>query len=127
MTNYLGIDYGLAHIGLALAQSSLATPLNQLKNDLNLFSNLNKLISHHMITHIIVGLPSGPIEQDVRSFASQLNRLTNIPVILHDETLSSQEATQKLSEIGASRQKRRNNHSYAATLILEDYLQSVLH
>lgn len=126
MTNYLGIDFGLAHIGLAVAESILATPLPGLKNDSKLFNKLKTITQNLNITHIIVGLPSGPIESLTRTFVETLKSQLNLPVSLHDETLSSHDAKEKLLEAGSSRKKRHNDHSYAAVLILEDYLESVL-
>ncbi|EKD94203.1 MAG: hypothetical protein ACD_27C00007G0002 [uncultured bacterium] len=125
MTQYLGIDYGLAHLGLALAEHTLATPLPFLPNDSKLLSRLHSLCSQHQVTQIIVGLPTGPLESAVRQFALLLQNHLALPVTLHDETLSSYEAQQKLRHPGVSAHKRRHDHSYAAALILEDYLESV--
>lgn len=121
---YLGIDYGLAHIGVAYSEHTLATPLPILPNDDRLIKNLKSLITEHNITHIILGLPSGPVEQSVRSFAQKLESESGLPVIFHDETLSSYEAKKQLLAAGASRTRRKDEHSIAAALILEDYLES---
>lgn len=123
MTKYLGIDYGLAHIGLAISEYSLATPLPSLVNDSTLFSQLSSLITVQGITTIVCGLPEGKLAPQITQFAKQLGSITGLPVILHLETLSTQEAMQKLQEAGASRAKRKNDHAYAACLILEDYLE----
>ncbi len=125
MTVYLGIDYGLAHIGLAVADGPLATPLPPLPNDSSLLPRLSSLISAHHITHLVLGLPSGPVEGAVRQFASQLKSTFSLPVSLHDETLSSHDAQNLLRRPGVSADKRRHDHSYSAALILEDYLESV--
>ncbi|GAB4026133.1 MAG: Holliday junction resolvase RuvX [Candidatus Microgenomates bacterium] len=126
MTNiYLGIDYGTVHVGLALAEHMLATPLPTLRNDKQLIPNLKKIITTHQITHIIIGLPSGRLVSEIQQFASSLSLTVNLPIILHDETLSTQDVSRQLVEAGASRSKRRSEHSYSAALILEDYLDSV--
>lgn len=122
---YLGIDYGLAHIGVAYSEYTLATPLPILPNDDSIFSHLSTLISKYHITHIILGLPSGPVEVSVRTFAQKLESETSLPVIFHDETLSSHEAKAQLLASGVSQSRRRDEHSVAAALILEDYLESV--
>jgi len=123
MTKYLGIDYGLAHVGLALAESLLSTPLPTLPNDQHLLSRLATLAKAEGITSIICGLPEGKLAPQITQFAKQLGSITGLSVILHLETLSTQEAMQKLQEAGASRAKRKNDHAYAACLILEDYLE----
>lgn len=121
---YLGIDYGLAHIGVAYSEHTLATPLPILPNDDRLIINLKSLIKEYHISHIVLGLPSGPVEQSVRSFAQKLESESGLPVIFHDETLSSHDAKSQLIASGASRSRRGQEHSVAAALILEDYLES---
>lgn len=123
MKKYLGIDYGLAHIGLATSEHTLATPLKSVPNDSAIFSLLSSRIKQEGITHIICGLPEGKLVPVISDFAKQLSDLTGLPVILHQETLSTQDAKSKLREAGASRAKRRDDHAYAACLILEDYLE----
>lgn len=121
---YLAIDYGRAHIGLAVADGPLATPLPPHPNDKSLTPHLAALIAHHQITHLIIGLPTGPLALEITSFAAALREHFQLPVTLHDETLSTQQATHQLAVIGASRRKKKHEHSYAAALILEDYLES---
>lgn len=123
MTKYLGIDYGLVHIGLATSEHTLATPLVSLHNDGSLISSLVSLVTREGITTIICGIPEGMLAPKVEDFAARLRLATNLPVILHGETLSTQEAKQKLREAGASRAKKKDDHAYAACLILEDYLE----
>jgi putative transcription antitermination factor YqgF len=123
MSKYLGIDYGLAHIGLATSESTLATPLESLKNNENLLSNLSRIIKEEGITKIVCGIPEGKLVDEIKRFAAKLSELTGIEVILHQETLSSQDAVRLLNEAGASRAKKQNDHAYAACLILEDYLE----
>lgn len=123
MTKYLGIDYGLAHIGLATSEHSLATPLPSLHNDEHLLPHLKKIIDSEHITHIVCGIPEGKLVPIIQDFAAQLESQAGIPVVLHPETLSSQEAIHKLAQSGASRAKKRDDHAYAACLILEDFLE----
>lgn len=122
MTKYLGIDYGLKHVGLATAEVALATPLQSVNNDPALLSRLSALIAKEGITAVICGLPEGKLAPTIKQFAAELHKLTGLKVILHPETLSTQEALSHLRESGASRAKLHNDHVYAACLILEDYL-----
>lgn len=123
MTKYLGIDYGLVHIGLATSEHTLATPLPSMLNTQSLISNLATLILSEGITTIVCGIPEGALAPQVEAFASLLRSATGLPVILHQETLSSQDAKFKLHEAHASLAKKKNDHAYAACLILEDYLE----
>ena len=121
--NYLGLDYGLAHIGIALAETSLATPLPPVHNNEHLLSRLKDLVKEYSVAKIVCGVPEGRLVPVIENFAKELESFTGVEVVLHPETLSTQEALQKLKESGASRAKRQNDHSYAACLILEDYLE----
>ena len=124
MTVYLGLDYGRAHIGTALAERSLATPLTTIKNTsrAEVIAHLSRYISDHKIEAIVCGVPEGELKSEIEAFSHELENVCNIPVVLHPETLSSQEAIAKLREGGASHKKLQNDHAYAAVLILEDYL-----
>ena len=78
-----------------------------------------RVIRKHAIT--VVTLEIGP--PVIEKFATDLHEFSGLPVTLHPETLSSQEAISKLIAVGASRAKKKNDHAYAACLILEDYLE----
>lgn len=125
MTVYLGLDYGERHIGVALADGPLATPLLSLdmEPDRSL-PHLAKLVSDHHIEEIILGLPEGRLEDKIRRFGEELSRLTGKPVIYHEETLLTKEAIRALREAGASKKKLMNDHIYAACVILEDYMET---
>ena len=122
MTKYLGIDFGLAHVGLATSEHMLATPLPSLHNNKNLLSNIVAVVRGEGITTIVCGIPEGKLAPKVEQFAADLRSATGLPVILHQETLSSHDAKFKLHEAHASLAKKKNDHAYAACLILEDYL-----
>ncbi len=123
MTTYLGIDYGLSHVGLAISEHQLATPLKSLPNQPDLVSRLKTIIFDNQITQVVCGIPEGKLAPTIEQFARDLELATGIPVTLHPETLSSQEAIQKLRAAGASKAKQKDDHAYAACLILEDYLE----
>jgi len=126
MTTYLGIDYGLSHLGLALADGPLAQPLYSLKVvDLpKTLSELSTVLDHYHVNVIILGLPEGKLAPVVKAFARSLTRMSSLPIYLHPETLSTKEALIKLRSSGASQKKLQNDHVYAACLILEDYLEA---
>lgn len=122
MKNYLGIDYGRVHLGVALSEGYLSTPLVSLTNSKEVLNDILKLVTRHQVTSIIVGLPEGSLAKEVTQFANQLGEYTQIPVVLHPETLSTVEALSSLRASGAKRHKLKNDHVYAACLILDDYL-----
>ncbi len=121
---YLGIDYGLKHVGLSLADSPLASPLTQTtyQSEKQLFDFVTQVIYEQQVKAIVVGLPDGKLSGKVKDFGTRLNKLTNLPVYYQDETLSTFEAKQKLLQAHKPQKKRRLDHQAAATLILQNYL-----
>lgn len=124
---YLGIDFGLKHVGLAIADGPLAEPLGE-KNysrPEELLNYLKRLCHEQAIDKIVIGLPEGPLAEVVTQFSTELVSLTNKEVIYQDETLTSQEAKKKLIEAGAPQKKRRLDHQAAAALILQEFLDTI--
>lgn len=126
MKKILAVDYGRVNLGFAFTESLIADPLAgiKVKTQDDLLTSVLSIVQEYKPELIIVGLPEGPLEQEVRSFATELATAVESKIILHPETLSTQEAVIKLREGGAKRKKLQNDHSYAAALILEDYLAS---
>lgn len=125
--NYLGIDFGLSHLGLSIAQSPLAEPLAEKTYQTldQAASYILRLCQDHQIEVLVLGLPEGKLAPRVREFGFMLSRLANLPVYYQDETLSTIEAKQKLLAAHTPQKKRRQNHSAAAALILQDYLDTI--
>ena len=112
--NYLGLDYGAAHIGVALATGPLAEPLATLNTN-TCISELEILISQHNIKGIIIGNAAS-------DFLNQL-AIFNLPIHQTDETLSSQDAVKSLLHTTQSR-RQQLEHSAAAAIILQSWLDS---
>src|SRR5438874_6775044 len=113
----LGLDLGEKTIGLALTDTLLtvATPLKTLKrgkfgSDAGIIMGL---IAEHRIGAIIVGLPlnmdgsAGPSAQSAQAFARNFAKLSDCPVVLVDERLSTAAVTRTLVDADASRVRRR--------------------
>lgn len=126
MKRILAIDYGRVNLGFAFTESMIADPIAgvKVKTQDDLLTSVLSITQEYQPELIIVGLPEGPLEQEVRSFAAELATVVKSKIVLHPETLSTQEAVTKLREGGAKRKKLQNDHSYAAALILEDYITS---
>lgn len=60
ISHILGIDYGKAKVGLALAEDEtrIAFVYTTLKNDKNFLDNLVKIIEKESVGKIIIGIPS---------------------------------------------------------------------
>jgi len=124
---YLCIDFGLKHLGLAIADGPLAEPLGEKKysQQEKLFNYLNRVIIQQQIDKIVIGLPEGRLAGTVKQFAEKLTERSGREVVFQDETLSTQEAKAKLIAAHAPQKKRRLDHSAAAALILQDYLDTI--
>lgn len=120
--NYLGLDYGQKHIGVAISAGLLAEPLTTIPNN-NLLTRLKQLITAHKIRTVVIGQPAGQLASEVRQLASWLSSL-NLIVELADETLSTQDAVKSLLHSG--RKKRAaNEHAAAAAIILQSWLDGI--
>lgn len=124
MPVYLSLDPGLSQTGVAISfEGKLAEPLTAFDSH-DLINQIKVLIEKHHPDVIVIGEPnSGPIKDLALILHDEIKTIFSGQVILHEEDLSSQEATQKMIEGGMAKQRRQGgNHSAAATLILQDYL-----
>lgn len=122
---YLAIDYGLRHLGLAVSFDSLAEPLGQLdyRREEEALRRLAQVCREEKIERIVVGISEGKMADRTRGFAQRLAKETGLAVEFEDETLTSQEAKQRLIESGKGRKQRgRQNHQAAAALVLQAFL-----
>jgi putative Holliday junction resolvase len=112
----LGLDLGEKTIGLALSDTtrSVASPFQTLKRG-RLKADaavLTKLIAEHHIGGLIVGLPlnmdgsDGPSAQSARAFARNFSAISECPLALIDERLSTAAVTRTLLDADASRRRR---------------------
>ena len=135
--SYLGFDYGLRRIGVAVGQSLTATaqPLttissHQQKPDWDAIADL---ISTWRPEGLVVGIPvhmdgqEQPITQAARKFCRQLHGRFQLPVFEMDERLSSMEAEHLIAQQRATGQHKKTQKSdidkMAAQLILQSWLQ----
>jgi putative Holliday junction resolvase len=132
----LGLDLGEKTIGLALSDTTLtvATPFKTLKR--GKFKTdaaiLLGLIAEHRIGGLIVGLPlnmdgsEGPSVQSARAFARNFVGLSDCPVVLVDERLSTAAVTRTLLEADVSRRQRAGVvDKMAAAYILQGALDQL--
>jgi putative Holliday junction resolvase len=143
----MGIDYGRARIGLAIANadSGLPRPLITLKrvNRNEDMRRLRELVREHGVGQIVVGLPlrldgtRGEMAEEATRFAARVRKQLNLPVTMLDERLTSWEAERLLEEQGGhflrdakatQRKGKRENarisvDAVAAAVILKEYLE----
>ena len=128
---YLGLDYGLRKIGLAISEGQIATPLkvvevSGLKDAVN---KITSVIEKEGIDRVVIGVPeSGQVKNAVKKFITELKAtLKNelVSVIEADETLSSQNAKDLMIDLDLSQEARKKEDAYSAALILQNFLDSI--
>lgn len=129
----IGIDAGTKTLGLALSDvtRTIASPLETIirkKFSLDA-ARLFGLAREHQVGGLVVGLPAnldgteGPRAQGIRALTRNLNKLSDLPILLWDERLTTQLAERMLIEADQSRKRRGEViDKLAATLILQSAL-----
>ena len=132
---YLGLDVGAKRIGVAVSDELGLTAhpvltLDRKRNPRDDLRSLARLARRFGVAGIVVGQPlylSGdPSPRSVKTevFAVELGKLTELPIHLWDERLTTHEAHQILYKAGRERQEhRRIVDQVAAVLILESFLK----
>jgi putative holliday junction resolvase len=154
MTRFLALDVGEARIGIALSDGTgfLASPYTTLhvsRVEEETLTAIQRLINETEAESLVVGLPislDGEIHmqgQRIQSFAEQLRSVISIPLVFWDERYSTVEAQRLLAQPGGSasnKHEKRNGRrgqskrrhkgheidALAATVILQDYLDSLV-
>lgn len=121
---YLGIDYGDARVGVAVATSDarVALPLVVLANDASLYVRLKQLVREHAVTELVVGVPLSMSGQQsertliTRTFIEKLKSEIQLPIHEEDE---------RLSTVLAKRLGGGGTDAQAAAVILESFLERI--
>ena len=135
MGGILGLDFGEKRIGVAFVAegTGIAFPLTVIRRRgrEQVLQEIRKIILEKKIKKIVAGLPItlkgtiGPaaekLTKEVEWFRTQLE----VPVVLHDERLSSKEVERVLIEADVRRDKRKEIiDQLAAQRILQNYIDS---
>lgn len=133
MGKIAAIDFGLKRIGIAISDQTkkMALPLMTVSGGLNaVVAALTPRKSE--IETILIGLPllmngqKSEMAALVESFAKDLEKALQIPIVLIDERLSSKQAETHLREANYRRKERAKHlDQVAATLLLESYLHTL--
>ena len=129
----IAIDYGEKRVGLAISHEGILAKRYQTikyKADDELLDKIAKICGEEEVEKIIIGLPVTLEEQkighqaeEVNEFVERLKKDTKKPIILQDETLTSEEAKENLREENISQDKiKMLIDEEAARIILQDYL-----
>lgn len=121
---YLGIDFGSKRIGLAISDESgsFAFPLSVIKNSENAMSEIQQVCLEKNIGAVVIGdsenfqMQKNHIMEQVEPFVENLRKVSGLPVFLHPEFMTSQEA---------ERLQGKNDmlDASAAAIILKSFLE----
>lgn len=121
----LGVDYGKVKIGLAIAEGFLAQPLRVIR----VFSLENAVVEVvqavrvEQAEQVVVGVSEGKMGQEQREFTNKLRQGIDAPVVVWDETLTTQDAQALARQAEVGRKKRRGmEDAFAAAVMLQSYL-----
>ena len=120
---FLSIDFGLKYIGTAISDTSniIAKPFGTFTED-EIFKKLNNILISENICGLILGKPyhldgsESEMSRKVIDFSKKIEKITDIPILLLDERLSSKpyKSAKNISKISI--------HEKSACLILDDFL-----
>ena len=134
MGRALGIDFGERRIGVAVSDSDgrVATPLTVIKRTGSRnrdHEKIAELVDEYEAGVVVVGLPlsldggTGPAALGAQREAQQLEAAVGVPVLTHDERLTTVIAEQALAESGLrGKARRRRVDMVAASVILQGWL-----
>ena len=136
MPRILAIDYGLKRTGIAVTDplQIIATGLTTVDTK-DLLSFLKKYFIQENVELIIIGEPKNLDDSDthatslVRNIIVKLEKeFPAIPIKTVDERYTSKLASQAMVQMGLKKKDRQNKRiidQVAATIILQEYLQSL--
>lgn len=129
----MGIDFGLARIGLSLSDDTkfLASPFEtyKRKDEKSDIEHILKIVQDNKVDEIVCGIPFNmqgeeqEIAKKTREFMQKLTKNLQIDVEFVDERLSSVVADEMLKNTEKDWKKRKEKlDAVAASVILQDYL-----
>jgi putative transcription antitermination factor YqgF len=115
-SHFLGVDFGKAKIGLAIADSEtkIAFGYGILKNSREVFREIGEIIGKERIDKVIVG-------GEGENFGELLEKRLKVPVEIQSEIFSTQLAERLIKEKGMKKIKKYDDQE-AARIILQSWL-----
>ncbi len=136
---YLGFDYGMQRIGVAVGQSITGTSRSLItikcNNGAPDWEHISKLLDEWKPDALVVGVPlhmdgtEQEMTKNAKRFARRLEGRYNIQAFTVDERLSSRKAEELIAKRRAAgiskRSKTGDCDKIAAQIILQDWLDSL--
>jgi putative Holliday junction resolvase len=135
MSRILAIDYGGKRTGLAMTDPLriIASPLETIPTS-NIIPYLKNLFAAESFSEVIIGMPLNWDESDthatplVKNFIQKFKKeFPNMPISEVDERFTSKMAKDTIMQMGLKkkdRQQKERVDRIAATIMLQEYMQS---
>lgn len=133
----LGLDVGDRRIGVAASEGQLAVPLAIIEHE-NRAADLDRIAAiakEQEVQAIVVGLPlmmsgeEGEQARKTRRFGDALARRVDVPVVYHDERMSTLQvvgaAGGRVTSGAHRRREKPRIDDLAASVILQSYLDTL--
>ncbi len=130
----MAVDLGSKRVGLAITDDGgrIALPFMTLSKERKRSDRIRRILrlgEQNGVTQYVIGLPlrmngdEGPEAGAAREFAIQMQSNTQHKVELHDETCTTTEAQEKLTESGVPQERQKEMiDQVAAVLILQSWM-----
>lgn len=129
---YMGLDLGTKTLGISLSNGVIASVYGTLRHDEEydrIANEVKELANEKKVDVIVLGFPKnmnntiGERAEITLEFKKKLEELTNLPIELEDERLTSVVANNVLINADTSRKKRKERvDGMASVIILQSYL-----
>jgi putative Holliday junction resolvase len=129
---YMGLDLGTKTLGISLSNGIIASVYGTLRHDEEydrIANEVRDLAIEKKVDVIVLGFPKnmnntiGERAEITLKFKEKLEELTNLPVEMEDERLTSKVANDVLIKADTSRKKRKERvDGMASVIILQSYL-----
>ena len=134
----MGLDFGDKTVGVAVCDElrQLASGVEIIRRDKpaklrRTLARIGQLSDEYEIKGLVIGLPllldgrEGERCEKSRAFGQRLSERLGLPVVYQDERLSTEEAYERMAEIGIAPEQRHDLvDEVAAVIILQDYLDN---
>ena len=136
MPKFIGIDFGLKRIGVAITDelNIIASPYDTVETN-NIYIFLKELLGNENIKKLIIGNPINldnslnPISKEISDFTKRFSSLYSDVEIIHiDERFTSKMAKRAILASGVNKKRRQDKKlvdKISATIILQTYLNQL--
>jgi putative holliday junction resolvase len=128
----LALDIGERRVGVAISDpgATIASPLEVLDATARLDDRIAAIVDEYEVGLVVAGLPltlggeEGPQAERVRLVGERIAGRIGIPLVYHDERLSSAQANRAMEGATSSRKRRGTVDKVAAAIFLQSFLDS---